>query len=101
MIGAVACLCGSSDSRARSFLRSVGYKDWISIPVHKGKEKSLAFLNQLPPSTEKEMLASFLKNASKWVIIIGYNDTECKWSDIAHNPTKSKIEAEFLVKKFS
>lgn len=101
MISVVACLCGSSNSKARNFLKSVGYKDWLSIPVHQGKEKSLAVLNQMPSVPEKEMLQNFLKNASKWVVIIGYNNNEMKWSDIAHNATKSKIEAEFVVKKFS
>ena len=58
-------------------------------------------LNQMPPVPEKDMLRSFLKDASKWVVIIGYNDTDMKWSDIAHNGPKSKIEAEFVVKNFS
>lgn len=101
MIAIVTCACGFSESKARNFLKSVGYKDWLSIPVHKGKEKSRSVLNQLPPAPEKEMLDSFLKNASKWVVIIGYTDTEVKWSDIAHNAPKSRIEADFIVKSFS
>ena len=100
MITVVACLCGSSDSKARNFLKSVGDQDWLSIPVHKGKEKSRSVLNQLPPTLEKEMLDNFLKTASKWVVIIGHNETEMKWSDIAHNAPKSRIEAEFVVKNF-
>jgi hypothetical protein len=99
-IAVISCHCGSSDSLARNFLKSVGYQDWLSIPVNKGKEKSLAVLNQMPPVPEKDMLRSFLKDASKWVVIIGYNDTDMKWSDIAHNGPKSKIEAEFVVKNF-
>lgn len=100
-IGAIACHCGSSDSLVRNFLKSVGYPDWMNIPVNKGKEKSLAFLNQLPPTPEKEMLRSFLDGASKWAVIIGYTGDQMKWSDIAHNGPKSRIEAEFVVKKFS
>lgn len=99
-IAVVACLCGSSNSRARNFLKSAGYSDWLNIPIRQGKEKSLAVLNQLPSVLEKEMLRSFLGSASKWVVIIGYNQQEIKWSDIAHNGPKSKIEAEFIVKNF-
>ena len=99
-LAVIACLCGSSDSKARNFLKKAGYEDWFSIPVHKGKEKSISFLNQLPPAPEKEMLNNFLKNASKWVVIIGYDDQSMKWSDIAHNAPKSYIEAEFVVKNF-
>lgn len=101
MIKAVGCQCGSTESLIRNFLRSAGYEDWISIPVVKGKEKSLAVLSQLPQCPEREMLMSFLKDASKWAVIIGYDDTGLKWSDIAHNGPKSRIEAEFIVKRFA
>lgn len=101
MIGVISCACGSSESLARNFLKSAGYTDWLSVPIRQGKEKSLSFLNQLPPVPEKEMLANFLRNASKWVVIVGYDETGCRWSDIAHNAPKSTIEAEFLVKNYS
>lgn len=100
-ISVITCRCGSTESLARNFLRSVGYPDWMNIPVHQGKEESLSALNQLPPAPEKEMLQSLLKNASKWVVIIGYNENGMKWSDISHNGPKSRIEAEFVVKNFS
>lgn len=100
-IAVVACLCGSSNSKARNFLKSVGYSDWLNIPIRQGREKSLAALNQMPAVPEKEMLKNFLKNASKWVVIIGYNQSEMRWSDIAHNGPKSRIEAEYVVKNFS
>lgn len=100
-IAVITCRCGSTTSMARNFLRSVGYPDWMSIPVHQGKENSLAVLNQLPYTPEKEMLQSFLKDASKWVVIIGYDQDSMKWSDIAHNGPKSRIEAEFVVKNYS
>ena len=99
-IAVISCQCGSSDSLARNFLKSVGYRDWLSIPIHRGKEKSLSMLNQVPPTPEKDMLKSFLKDASKWVVIIGYDQNSMKWSDIAHNGPKSRIEAEFVVKNF-
>lgn len=101
MIGVISCACGSSESLARNFLKSAGYPDWLSVPIRQGKEKSLSFLSQLPPVPEKEMLANFLRNASKWVVIVGYDETGCRWSDIAHNAPKSTIEAEFVVKNYS
>lgn len=101
MIRVVACACGSSTSLVRNFLHSAGYPDWLNIPIVQGKEKSLSVVNQLPPTPEKEMLQSFLKGASKWAVIIGHNENSCKWSDIAHNGAKSRIEAEFVVKTYS
>jgi hypothetical protein len=73
----------------------------MTVPIYRGKEKSHSILNQLPSTPEKEMLDNFLKNASKWVVIIGYDQDSMKWSDISHNAPKSHIEAEFVVKNFS
>lgn len=101
MITVIACHCGSSESLARNFLKSVGYPGWMDITIHRGKEKSMSVLNQMPPAPEKEMLQSFLKNASKWVVVIGYDQESMKWSDISHNAPKSTIEAEFVVKTFA
>lgn len=96
-----ACQCGGSQSLLRNFLKSAGYQDWLNIPIVQGRDKSLSLLNQLPPVPEKDMLYSFLKDASKWAVVIGYTDTDMRWSDIAHNSTKSRIEAEFVVRNFS
>lgn len=101
MIKIVACHCGSSEGLIRGFLKNIGFKDWIDIPIAKGKDNSMAVLNQLPPTPEKDMLRSFLKDASKWAVIIGYTENEMKWSDIAHNGPKSRIEAEFVVRSFT
>lgn len=99
-LAVIACMCGSSESVARNFLKSVNYPGWMDIPVVRGKEKSLSIVNQLPPAPEKEMLRSLLINASKWVVIIGYNQDSVRWSDISHGGSKSHIEAEFVVRNF-
>ena len=100
MLIVITCACGSVDSLVRNFLKSIRYENWMTIPIAKGKEKSLSMVNLLPPSAGKRMLQSFLKNASKWAVIVGYDEDECRWSDIAHNGEKSRIEAEVLVDYF-
>lgn len=100
MLSIITCKCGSSESLVRNYLHSIGYPEWMNIPIAQGKEKSLSVLNQLPPAPEKEMLQSLLKNASKWAVVIGYNDDSMRWSDIAHGGAKTQIEAELVVKTF-
>lgn len=100
MIIAVSCQCGSVDSLIRNFLKGAGYRDWLSISIERGRERSLASLNYLPPSTRKDALKEFLKNAGKWAVIIGYNDKEVNWADLAHDGMKSRIDAEFIVRNF-
>ena len=100
MIATVSCQCGSVDSLIRNFLNRAGYQDWAAIPINRGKERSLSVCNQLPPCPEKDELKNFLKNASKWAIIIGYDQNMVRWADLAHDGAKSRIEAEFIVKNF-
>ena len=96
-----ACLCGNSQSLVRNFLQRCGYPDWLNIPIVQGKEKSLAMLDRLPNTPEKAMLRSLLSPASKWAVIIGYDEDSMKWSDISHNGAKSRIEAELVVEYYS
>lgn len=100
MITICTCLCGGSESLVRNFLHSVNYPDWMSVSIHQGKEKSLAVLNRLPDTPEKDMLRSLLSNASKWAVIIGYDEASMRWSDIAHNGAKSRIEASLVVEYY-
>lgn len=103
MIIAVACMCGSVESLIQNFLRSANYENWLTVPIKKGKQKSLDVLNQLPQTPETDMLRNYLGKASKWAVIIGYDpDTnQLKWSDIAHNSTKTRVESELLVEAFA
>lgn len=101
MIVVVTCLCGSVESLARNTLKRCGYDDWATIRIYKGKEKSRQIISALPRFDEVIMLDNYLKNASKWVVILGYDENNCRWTDVAHTPEKSKIEAEFIVSTFA
>lgn len=101
MLLVLTCQCGSVDQKARGFLKRAGYAGWMDIPVHKGKDRSRKELQYLPKFPEVEMLNSFLDRASKWVVILGYDDHECRWSDISHGGLKSEVDAEFIVKQFA
>lgn len=101
MILCCGCLCGSTDTRIRGFLKSVGYSEWATISIPKGKEKSRKMIQSLPKSPELQDLDNYLSKVSKWAIILGWDNGECKWADLAHSVTKAKIEAEYIVKNFS
>lgn len=101
MIKVMTCNCGSVDQRARSFLQKAGYPDWIAIPVSKGKDQSLKATYNMPQYPEVEMLRNYLENASKWIVIVGWNENGCRWADIAHNAAKSEVEATLIVETFA
>lgn len=100
-IAVITCNCGSTEQLARRFLERVGYRDWMGIRIYKGKEKSRSVVNSLPHYPEIDMLNSYLDKASKWVVIIGWNENGCRWSDLTHSPTKSEVEARLVVETFA
>lgn len=101
MIAVCGCECGSTDSLLRGFLRANGYKDWLMVPVIKGKEKSLRMLRGIPQYPEVEMLQNYVKNASKWAVVIGYNDSTCRWADLTHGKEKSRVDASLIIETFA
>lgn len=100
-IACCACNCGSSDLLARKFLETAGYPDWFSMPVPKGKEKSLKLLSSLPRYKEISDIEQYLSKVTRWVIIIGWNDNGCRWTDITHGGEKSNIEGKLIIKTFA
>lgn len=94
------CRCGSTRQRAQLFLQSVGYADWLNVPIAEGREESRKMLNYIPDFPEARLLDEYLSKVSKWVVIIGWNENGCRWSDIAHNANKSEIEAKLVVETF-
>lgn len=97
----VTCQCGSTEQLARRLLQRAGYEGWMTIPVIKGKEKSRSVAQSLAGYPEAQMLDNYLKDASKWVVIIGWNENGCRWSDIAHHAPRSEVDAKLIVETFA
>lgn len=102
MIKVVACQCGSSDSLVRTRLERYHYKDFLNIPIVKGKEKSLAELNTIPQFEEIQLLRNHLKGASKWAVVIGYDNRMCRWVDLAYGKAiKNNVDLQLLLEHFA
>lgn len=98
----VACQCGSSDSLVRTRLERYHYKDFLTIPIVKGKDKSLSVLNTIPQFEEIQLLRNHLKDASKWAVVIGYNDDMCRWVDLAYGKAiKNNVDLQLLLEHFA
>lgn len=102
MITCVACTCGSVDKLIRGKLEFFGYKDFLTIPITRGKEKAKSVLNTLPQSDGISMLRSHLDGCSKFAVIIGYDGNDCRWVDIANGKAvQNNIELEMLLERFA
>lgn len=100
MILCVACACGSSDSLIRKKLRLSGYPDWLKIKVYQGKDKSLSALSTIQPYPEVALLKNYIESNSRYAVILGCNESKCRWSDVASANPKESIEAELIVRHF-
>lgn len=100
-IYACGCLCGSTESLIRNFLKQAGYEDWLSLPIEMGKERSIKLMEYLPNLPELQMLSNYLANLGKWAVIIGVKDGVCRWSDISRDAPNSTIEATHIVEFFA
>lgn len=102
MIACVACTCGSVDKLIRGKLEFFGYRDFLTIPITRGKEKAKSVLNALPQSDGIAMLRSHLDGCSKFAVIIGYDGNDCRWVDIANGKAvQNNIELEMLLDRFA
>lgn len=102
MIKVVACQCGSSDSLVRTRLERYHYRDFLTIPIVKGKEKSLSVLNTIPQHEAIDMLREHLRNASRWAVVIGYDGEDCRWVDLANGKAiKNNVDLELLLEHFA
>lgn len=101
-LACVSCQCGSADNWIRSKLKRFNYPGALTIPITKGKEKSLSFISTLPQTQETTDLAAHIKAASKFAIIIGTDGRSLRWVDVVNgHHMKNDVDAEFIIRDFS
>lgn len=98
----VACQCGGADSWIRSKLRKFNYPHALTIPITKGKEKSLDLLKKLPQTQTLSDLAAHIRGSTKFAVIIGTDGTNLRWVDVVNGTyVKNDVDAEFIIRDFS
>lgn len=102
MITCVACTCGSVDKLVRRKLEFFGYKNFLTVPISRGKDKAKSVLNTLPQHDGVEMLRGYIAKCSKFAVVIGYDDNDCRWVDIANGKAaQNNVELELLLQRFA
>lgn len=103
MLYILGCRCANSEPRMRTFLQENGYKKWQSIPMVKGRELCINFLDTLPHSQfdkEIDKLKGYIKRSSSWSIVVGTDGEVYQWADLGHSSLKEKLDAEIVVRDF-
>ena len=102
MITCVACTCGSVDKLIRGKLEFYGYRDFLTVPITRGKEKAKSVLNSIPQHSAIDMLRSHLDKCSKFAVVIGYDQGDCRWVDLSNGKAvQNNIELEAIIERFA
>lgn len=102
MITCVCCNCGASDLLIRGALKESGYGDAVGVSVVKGKDKSISMLNSIPQHSGINDLISYVRNASKYAIAVGFDEYNLRWVDVANGQAvKNRVDLELLVEHFA
>lgn len=102
MITCVACTCGSVDKLIRSKLEFYQYRDFLTVPITRGKDKAKSAINSLPQHTALDMLRSHLDGCSKFAVVIGYDEDDCRWVDLSNGrAVQNNIELEMIIERFA
>lgn len=102
MITCVACTCGSVDKLIRGKLEFYGYRDFLTVPITRGKEKAKSAINSIPQYPAIDMLRSHLDKCSKFAVVIGYDQDDCRWVDLSNGKAvQNNIELEAIIERFA
>lgn len=102
MITCVACTCGSVDKLIRGKLEFYGYRDFLTVPITRGKEKAKSVLNSIPQHSAIDMLRNHLDKCSKFAVVIGYDQGDCRWVDLSNGKAvQNNIELEAIIERFA
>lgn len=105
MLKVLGCECGGVDSLARGLLQEAKVSDWMSVPLHKGKEHCLHILEQLPPiyhpSLEYRALYDYISAGGSYTVIMGYDGSHFYWEDIHSNAPIERTRALSIAKRFA
>lgn len=104
MIAMAICKCPNAPTKAYKFLEPL-VENWFDVPMYHGRDNIAKFLASLRnyPMGERspQALLGFLSSASKFIVVVGWDEETFTWSDISHGKAEDIIEAENIVRIFA
>lgn len=100
MLVILACRCANSEPLARKALRGAHRDDWATVPIYKGKEACLSYLDSLPTNIETGSLTSYISSRSAWSVILGQKQNKFFWADANTHNAKADADVELVCEHF-
>lgn len=101
MITAIACACGNSEKLIRSRLQAAGVKDYMSVPLAIGRDKSLKAVSILPQFPEIEVLPNYISSHSSYAVVIGYDAEGANWVDVTKDGEMGQLKLKVIIRDFT
>lgn len=107
MILLCSCTCGGVENLLKRVLKEAGITDWLSMPLHKGKDKTRRAIAALPEQirekSETKAFLAHISHKSKYAAVFGYSEENdvVIWADVARGSTKERIDAQNIAKLYN
>lgn len=105
MILFLACQCGSAEPLARGVAQEAGLANWLTLPVHKGKEHALTVLSYFPEPFKHLLsfraLEDHISKGGTFVVVVGYDEEYFYWVDLHSNTPSDRLDAIGILKRFA
>lgn len=105
MLKLIACSCGGVEPLLKQLLQECNTPGWMEIPVHMGKEHSQTILSYFPNAVKESLdyraLTQFIENASRYAVVIGYDDKRFYWENVASKAPVEVARAKAIIKEFA
>lgn len=104
MLVAFICTCSNAETLARGVFKKAGVRDYMSVPVYRGKEKLRALMNSLPEGARRSLgaqtLVDFVRERGSFVLIIGYTEDNLVWANAKRSSAKEQLDAEIIASRY-
>ena len=104
MLMLLTCDCGGAEPLARSILKTAGVENWLKVPIARGRQAALKWVDSLPPELaslpEVGALRSSISGRGKFSIVVGYTQSELKWAAVGSGRLQEKLDGEVIAKHY-
>lgn len=101
----LTCECGGAEELSRRCVEKGGYKNFLSVPLYRGKKAADLWFSTLPTEVqgflETRALMSAIENKSGYIVIVGWNSKGLVWADIGEGGPTDMADGEIIAGAFA
>ena len=105
MLAIFACQCATSELKARRVLRDAKVKNYLGVRCYLGKNSINIGLEYMPEdvksSVEWRALKELINSKSSYSVIVGWDQSNLRWSDIYDGRIESVVPGEQIAEYFA